>query len=556
MIRRVRWIAPALASAVVLVAGALIAQGDLDRSVQRLSLWVGADAGVLWIVGLALCAAGFLTAVARDALLLAVIAVAWVSPVFGSWVGNAGVPTGAAPAVAVLGVPALWQLLLDATASAGRVRRVAVGAVWIATGMSALVLVLLRDPFLDIRCRGACGPNGLLLTAVPQLVAVAHAVVDAVAVLTALAAVVWSVAHLIRRRGISALAPAPALAVSGILSASWWLPLADGVSAGRILEPMMAAALGILAAVRIALGIATLLRRAALRQVAEDLSAGTEDDLRVRLASALGIGDVDVLYPLEDGRWADASGASRERPTGADVAEVRREGTPIALVVGVDGRGADLDVIGAAASLAIDNERLRAGISAHLIDVRRSRLRVVEAGDDERRRIERNLHDGMQQTLLILQYELGLAVSRESDPARRASLDRIRGEAHRVVERLREIAHGVFPAALDDLGVEAALQRLADDAPFPLEVSGSSEPRPPRPLERTVYLVATESIAAGPRGTVMRIDLARADDTLAVRTHGAVTAPSSSLRDRIDALGGRIIGREDGVEVELPCEWS
>ena len=151
----------------------------------------------------------------------------------------------------------------------------------------------------------------------------------------------------------------------------------------------------------------------------------------------------------------------------------------------------------------IYNERLRAGISARLAELRASRLHIVEAGDDERRRIERNLHDGIQQSLLVLQYELALAASQEQDPARHAELARLRVETHRITERLRALARGVFPAPLYLtllLGVAAALQRLADDAPFPLELSGDAEPRPPRPIERTLYLVADEALAGGVAG--------------------------------------------------------
>lgn len=554
--RHMRWVAPAIAVVAVLVAGALIAEGGLDPGMRRATGWVGVDAGALWLVGLALCAAAIAAPAPREALLLSIVAVGWVSPVFAAWHTRDGLPAAMAPVVAALAVPAMWQLLVDGTARGGRGRRTAVVTVWAVSGAAATVLLVLRDPFLDVRCLGECARHPLLILSVPGIVPLAHLVLDLVAVTVAVTALAWSIVRLAQRRRVAPLAPVPALVVAGTVGASWWIPLSDGASAGTLLEPAMAWALAILAAVRITVGVSFSARRAALRRLSDDLAHGTQGDVQGRLAAALRIADLRLLYPLDDGRCVDASGVAHERPTGVELTELRREGKPIAFVVGSD-RRSELEEIGAAATLAIDNERLRAGIAANLSDLRRSRLRVVEAGDAERRRIERNLHDGMQQSLLILQYELGLAATREADPAGSAALDVLRAEAHRIVESLREIAHGVFPAALDDLGVDAALQRLADDAAFPLEVSGGADLRAPGPVERTIYLVASEAVAAGTDGGgVMGIELGRTPDAVVVRTVDATNRVSLSLRDRIDALGGRLATRESGVEVELPCASS
>ncbi len=103
----------------------------------------------------------------------------------------------------------------------------------------------------------------------------------------------------------------------------------------------------------------------------------------------------------------------------------------------------------------------------------------------------------------------------------------------------------------------AALQRLADDAPFPLELSGDAEPRPPRPIERTLYLVADEALAGGVAGPgVLTIAVERAPDSVTVLTANSRAGASSTLRDRIEALGGRVDTRDGGIEVMLPCASS
>lgn len=557
MTHRVRWIAPATASVVVLGAGSLVVQGAVDRRSPGLTLWASGDATLLWIVGLALCVASAAAPRPRNALLLAIIAVAWASPAYATWVGGPGAVVAAAPALAVLAGPALWQLLLEGTARLGRARHFAVGGVWVIGAIGSLVLLLVRDPFLDLRCRGACEPNPFLITALPRMVSAAHIALDSAALALGVAAVFWASACALRGCRILALAPTPALVVAGIAGAASSMALGGRVDAVRVHEWLMAGALALLAAVAIGQSVAALVRATQLRRLANDLSLGTRGELRQLLATALGRRDLEVLYPLDNGRWVDASGVDHDPPSGRRTADLRREGKPIAMVVGLGEGSAGLETIGAAARLAIDNERLRAGISANLRDLRAARLRLVEAGDDERRRIERNLHDGMQQSLLVLQYELGLAATRAADPSDREAFGRMREEAHRITERLRETAHGVFPAALDDLGVDAALQRLAEDAPFPLDIVGSTGPRPPRPIERTVYLVAKAALASRTTDSSrMTITVSRAGEALVVRTGNGTTQPSPTLRDRVDALGGRIVTRRDGLEVELPCASS
>lgn len=126
------------------------------------------------------------------------------------------------------------------------------------------------------------------------------------------------------------------------------------------------------------------------------------------------------------------------------------------------------DQIGAAARLAIDNERLRAEVLAQLERVRASRGRIVAAGDAARRRLERDLHDRAQQRLLAARYELRLArASTGDDTQRAAEIERAIAEAKAALAELRDLAHGIFPAVLDDAGLGPALWALSAGAPSP-----------------------------------------------------------------------------------------
>ena len=163
MMSALRWTVAALAGGVIIAAGVLIAQDAVRRGVGDPTLWTTSFAGALWLVAAPLVAASALARSTTRSVLLAVIAVAWVAPMFAWWAdGGSALVVAVAPAVATLAVPALWHLLLDATAARSTARTVALVAVWSATAGAAAVLVLLRDPFLDARCRGVCSPNPLL----------------------------------------------------------------------------------------------------------------------------------------------------------------------------------------------------------------------------------------------------------------------------------------------------------------------------------------------------------------------------------------------------------
>ena len=220
--------------------------------------------------------------------------------------------------------------------------------------------------------------------------------------------------------------------------------------------------------------------------------------------------------------------------------------------------------IGAAARLAVENERLQAELLAQLADLRASRARVVEAGDAERRRLERNLHDGAQQRVLALSYDLRLArAGTGTDGASELTplLVSAAQEAQAAIDELRELAHGIYPAVLTESGLGPALWTLADSAPLPVELYEVPEDRFPEAVERTAFVVASDAVdaAAELKAGQVGIRVFRNDDQLVVEieveveVEGAGPGPFVHLADRVGALGGRFTTDAGLIRAELPC---
>ena len=203
-----------------------------------------------------------------------------------------------------------------------------------------------------------------------------------------------------------------------------------------------------------------------------------------------------------------------------------------------------------------------------------SRARIVQAGDAERRRLERNLHDGAQQRLVTLALHLRIAESRlAEDPVAAAELI-AEGcdELALALEELRELARGIHPAILTDHGLTPALEALAARAPLPVEVSGLPSARLSEPIEAAAFYVVSESLANVAKyasASWARVELARDNGVLVVEVSddgvgGADAVNGSGLRglsDRVEALGGRFRvsseqGRGTTVRAELPLRSS
>jgi signal transduction histidine kinase len=230
-----------------------------------------------------------------------------------------------------------------------------------------------------------------------------------------------------------------------------------------------------------------------------------------------------------------------------------------------------IDAVTAVARLALENERLHAEVLAQLEEVRASRVRLVDAADAERRRVERNLHDGAQQRLVALSLVLGQAQSLvvEGDSELATTLADASEELRRALAELRELARGIHPTLLTEEGLVAAAESLAERSPIPVVVSSELKGRPPSHVEATGYFVVAEALANIVRhagASQAMVSFTTADGLLRVEVHddgrgGADPGAGSGLRgleDRVVALGGTLSidsSPEIGTRVVavLPC---
>ena len=222
--------------------------------------------------------------------------------------------------------------------------------------------------------------------------------------------------------------------------------------------------------------------------------------------------------------------------------------------------------------LALENERLQAELRAQLAELRASRARIVSAGDEERRRLERDLHDGAQQRLLSLGLALQLArakIGQESNGAG-ALLDEADAELRCALDELRELAHGIHPATLTEQGLGTALHSLAERSPVPVEIGDVPIERLAPSAEAAAYFLVSEAlanVAKHAQASLVRVDVTHSGGVVAVHVDdngvgGADAARGSGLRglaDRVQALEGRLEvesrpGRGTHVHAVIPCE--
>ena len=218
-----------------------------------------------------------------------------------------------------------------------------------------------------------------------------------------------------------------------------------------------------------------------------------------------------------------------------------------------------------------EHRRARA-LDKRVADLRTSRERILAAADAERRRIERDLHDGAQQRMVAVAVTLGLAQAQmESNPEAASQLiAQAREEAQLAVKELRELARGIHPALLSDRGLEAALDALAARAPVPVEITGVPDEPLPQPVEAAVYFVTAEAltnIAKYARAEGAAVNLAIDDGSVLLQitddgVGGADTTGGtglSGLCDRVEALDGSIDiesppGGGTAVRVQIPLK--
>jgi signal transduction histidine kinase len=300
--------------------------------------------------------------------------------------------------------------------------------------------------------------------------------------------------------------------------------------------------------------------------------------LRDALARALRDESLTLAYWLpEFESWADLDGRPMILPgpdSGVATTVIDRDGAPVAALLhhpSVDDEPELLEAVTAAAGIALENGRLHAELKARLEELRGSRGRVIEAGQKERQRLERDLHDGAQQRLIALSLELRRLETRLGDhPDAQESLDQARQEIALSLDELRAVARGIHPAVVTGHGLAVALESLAARAAVPVRLTVEEDGRVEERLEVAAYYVVCESLAnigKHARATSATVEVGRRNGELVVEIvddgiGGADSERGSGLRglaDRVEALGGRLRvwtprGGGTRVRAEMPCE--
>jgi signal transduction histidine kinase len=299
-------------------------------------------------------------------------------------------------------------------------------------------------------------------------------------------------------------------------------------------------------------------------------------DLQDALSRALRDPSLSLLYWLPDfGSYADLEGRAVELPESDDaraVTLIDRDGIHVAALLHDLALAQEpelLEAVTAAASIALENAQLHVELRARLEELRGSRARVIDAGQKERQRLERNLHDGAQQRLIALSLELSRVEQQEKNPVLSARLDEARREIGVSLAELRDVARGLHPAVLTGHGLEVALESIAAHSPVSVELTVEIEGRLQERIEVAAYYVVSESlanVAKHAHATTATVDVVQTNGHLLVEivddgVGGADTEGGSGLRglaDRVEALNGRLrvwtpLGGGTRVQAEIPC---
>ncbi|MEU6258148.1 histidine kinase [Streptomyces sp. NPDC047043] len=323
--------------------------------------------------------------------------------------------------------------------------------------------------------------------------------------------------------------------------------------------------------------------RGALADLVVELAAApAPGGLRNALSRVLGDPSLTLMYPLADGRLVDAEGRPATRPAAADggnappgppapanesrtgraggnttaegeaeaVTAVVRGTHTLALLGHRPDTLTDSPEIARISRLALDNERLHAELATRMSDLRASRARIVAAGDTERRRLERDLHDGAQQRLLTLALTLRLA---RNGPAKTSpAAEQAEHELRAATEELRVLAHGLFPAVLAEEGLSAAVGALLEETQAPVEVTALPERRVGQAAEAAAYFTLAEAVAHD----ATAVDVRLTGDRLLLTLTGTHGLDLVRIADRVGALDGTVAPGEPPhpeIRVEIPC---
>jgi len=364
---------------------------------------------------------------------------------------------------------------------------------------------------------------------------------------------------------------APAVVYLGLLAVALRHNLAAGFvendqTAVRLWRLEALALVGVAAGVAWGIVRAGRARASVARLMLELAESSEPGRARDALAQALGDPGLRLAYRHSGGDgWIDAHGrpVALEPGAGSAVTPLQRDGVPVAALVHDRALLADpglLEEVVAAARLELENERFQSDLRAQLASLRASRARIVEHGDNERRRLERDLHDGAQQRLVGLLLAVRILRTRASSPSPELErrLDEAEAELGATLAELRELAHGIFPAVLADEGLAVAVETLAEGAPTRIVIRGLPEERLDGAAEATAYFVIAETLRRA-CASQASVSASRRDGRLVVELEAdaPVREPLTDLEDRVGALDGTLeVLHEDGgvhIRAELPC---
>jgi signal transduction histidine kinase len=392
----------------------------------------------------------------------------------------------------------------------------------------------------------------------------------AVAVVTAQR---WRTASRPRRR---ALLPSLGGSLSGVLYAANLITLIAESPSTLLMSLLNAALLTVPAALLWGL-LRSRLARAGLPDLFRELGTLRGARLESGLAETLGDPELVLAYRVPGQQaFIDGAGQPVDLPgpeSGRSAAPIERDGRELGVLVYDASLDEDPELVGAVAAtaaVALDDARLHAESEDRLAELRASRERLVAAGDAERRRLERDLHDGAQQRLVSVALQLRMIQRHiRTDPDLAEQLVTSAGdELSQSLQELRELARGIHPAVLNH-GLKAALESLAARSPVPATVSCASAERLPERVELAAYFVACEALAnvakyAHATNTSVRVSRRNSVVIIEIADDGVGGADESAgtglqgLADRVAALDGtlRILsppGEGTVVTAELPC---
>jgi signal transduction histidine kinase len=433
--------------------------------------------------------------------------------------------------------------------------------VFYATG---LIGIPFTSMFQDPKALCSCLPRNLaLITSAPSLDRGLNVGTSIVSVVTATLFVVVMVRHW-RRAAPTTRRALSVVYWSGAVAGTFEAVRQVGDAIDATFQTSMAWA-WVEAAVLLALPVCFLIGLLRLRMargavgdlvVELGVDATAEEDLTGTLARRLGDPTLELAYRLSEGSWVDDAGKGVDQPTGGAGRILRlleADGMPFAALT-LDARLDELpelvEATVGAARLAIVNGRLRAEVQAQLAEVFASRKRIVEAADRARRKVERDLHDGAQQRLVGLSLGLRLLEDQiEGDPGLTDQIEGLQDELRGALAELRELARGLHPTILTEEGLGAAIEALAERAPFPVSVVFADEDRYPPPIEATAYFLVAEAltnVAKYAGASSVQVEVARSNGTLSIDViddgvGGASVGTGSGLTgldDRVAAVGG------------------